>query len=542
MSVRLYTVPKPTNEPVLNYAPGSSEKKLLKKELIRQSESIIKIPLIIGGEEIFTENTFEITMPHNHQHVLATVSIAGAEEIKKSVQAAKNAKMAWADMPFEHRASIFLKAAELITTKYRPLINAATMLGQSKTVYQAEIDAACELSDFLRFNAFFAETIYKEQPFNAPGIWNRTDFRPLDGFIVAISPFNFTAIGGNLCSAPALMGNTVVWKPSSTATLSNYYVMKIFMEAGLPAGVINFTPCNGKDASKYMFTDKDLGGVHFTGSTGVFNTIWKNIGNDIENYMSYPRLVGELGGKNFVFAHSSADVDALVVALVRGAFEYQGQKCSAASRAYIPKSIWAEVEKKLLGEIKKIKVGDVSDFTNFMGAVIDKTAFEKITSYIEEARKSKEAEVICGSYDNTTGWFVTPTVILTTNPDYRTMKEEIFGPVLTIYVYDDHKFLEAFDYCNYGSNYALTGAIFANDREVIAAMEKALSSAAGNFYINDKPTGAVVGQQPFGGSRSSGTNDKAGSPWNLYRWTCLRTIKETFTPPTQVEYPFMDEE
>ncbi|MCL2006822.1 MAG: L-glutamate gamma-semialdehyde dehydrogenase [Treponema sp.] len=542
MSVRLYTVPKPINEHVLSYAPGSNERKRLKEEIERQSKMVVEIPLIIAGKEIHTEKKIQLTKPHNHKHVIANVSIAGEHELKLSVEAAKQAKADWSDMPFEHRASIFLKAAELISTKYRAFLNAATMLGQSKTSYQAEIDSACELADFLRFNVYFAESIYREQPFNEQGIWNRTDFRPLEGFIVAITPFNFTAIGGNLCSAPALMGNTVVWKPSNTSSLSNYFIMKIFIEAGLPDGVINFVPCEGSNASKYLLTDTDLGGVHFTGSTGVFNTIWKNIGNNIERYRSYPRLVGELGGKNFVFAHSSTDIDTLVVALVRGAFEYQGQKCSAASRAYIPASIWDEVKTKLLAEIEKIKIGEIEDFTNFMGAVIDEKAFDRITSYIDEARKSDDTEVLCGNYDKTTGWFISPTVILTKNPNYRTMKDELFGPVLTIYIYEDKDFLDALVYCNTGSNYALTGAIFAKDRKVITYMEKALSSAAGNFYINDKPTGAVVGQQPFGGSRSSGTNDKAGSALNLYRWTCLRTIKETFTAPTRVEYPFMSKE
>jgi len=541
MSVKFYSVPKPINEPVQNYAPGSSERKLLKDELIRQSHEIIEIPLIIDGKEIPCEHQTELYMPHNHQHLLAKVSIASVDDLQKSVTTAKKVKKDWADMPFEHKASIFLKAAELISTKYRSLINAATMLGQSKTAYQAEIDAACELIDFLRFNVYFAESIYKEQPLNAPGIWNRIDFRPLEGFIVAISPFNFTAIGGNLCTAPALMGNTVVWKPSTTAALSNYYLMKILLEAGLPAGVINFVPSKGNEISKHIISDPDLGGVHFTGSTSVFNTIWKAIGNNIEQYRAYPRLVGELGGKNFIFAHASTDINSLVVALVRGAFEYQGQKCSAASRAYIPQSIWYEVKDRLLSEIKELKTGDVADFSNFMGAVIDQKAFQEITTYIDEARHSSETEVLCGEYDQSIGWFITPTIILTKNPYSRTMKEEIFGPVLTIYVYQDSDFEKTLEMCSTGSKYALTGAIFAQDRKVINLMENIFSAAAGNFYINDKPTGAVVGQQPFGGASASGTNDKAGSPLNLYRWTCLRTIKETFLPPQKVGYLSMQE-
>lgn len=542
MSNGIFSVPYPKNEPVLEYAPSSSERHSLKAELKRQSELVVDVPIIIGGNEIRTEEKRSVVMPHDHSHTLAHFYYAGKDEIKKACQAALKAKASWSALPFEHRAAIFLKAAELISTKYRALINAATMLGQGKTAYQAEIDAACELADFLRYNVYFAQEIYKGQPENSCGIWNRVEYRPLDGFVAAITPFNFTAIGANLCSAPALMGNTVVWKPSDNAVLSNYYVMQIFTEAGLPAGVINFVPCRGEDAGKYILTNSDLGGVHFTGSTAVFNTIWQTIGKNINKYRSYPRIVGETGGKDFVFAHNSANVDALVTALIRGAFEYQGQKCSAASRAYIPSSIFPQVKEKLLSEIAKIKVGDVRDFTNFMGAVISQKAFDKIKGYIDYARQSDEAKILCGGYDDSKGYFVQPTVILTTNPNFRTMKEEIFGPVLTIYEYQDKDLDKTLKLCDTTTAYALTGAIFAKDREAIAYMENALRFSAGNFYINDKCTGAVVGQQPFGGSRASGTNDKAGSILNLYRWVSPRTIKEVFTPPTAFEYPFMDEE
>lgn len=542
MSNGFFSVPYPKNEPVLEYAPGSPERQTLKTELKRQSEMLVDIPIIIGGKEIRTAAKKKVVMPHDHSHILANFYHAGKEEIKQACQEALKAKASWAAMPFEHRAAIFLKAAELISTKYRALINAATMLGQGKTVFQAEIDAACELSDFLRFNVHFAQEIYKGQPENSKGIWNRCDYRPLDGFVAAITPFNFTAIGANLCSSPALMGNTVIWKPSDNAVLSNYYVMKVFMEAGLPAGVINFVPCSGDDAGKYILTNPDLGGVHFTGSTAVFNTIWQTIGKNIGKYRSYPRIVGETGGKDFVFAHSSADIDALVTALVRGAYEYQGQKCSAASRAYIPSSIYPQVIEKLLCEISKIKVGDVRDFTNFMGAVINQKAFDKIKSYIDYARESDEAKILCGGYDDSKGYFVQPTVIVTNNPNFRTMKEEIFGPVLTIYEYQDKDFDKTLKLCDTTTAYALTGAIYARDREAIAYMENALRFSAGNLYINDKCTGAVVGQQPFGGSRASGTNDKAGSILNLYRWVSSRTIKEVFNPPVSFEYPFMQEE
>ncbi|MCL2234726.1 MAG: L-glutamate gamma-semialdehyde dehydrogenase [Firmicutes bacterium] len=538
---RIFKIPTPINEPVLNYSPNSLEKIALKAELERQSKVVVEIPLIIGGEEIVTRKKGKVTMPHNHKHVLANFSFAEEPELKKAVESAKQAKEDWSHMSFEHRAAIFLKAAELISTKYRALINAATMLGQNKTVHQAEIDSACELADFLRFNVKFAEEIYSVQPVNSKGVWNRVEYRPLDGFVAAISPFNFTAIGGNLSAAPALMGNTVVWKPAATATLSNYYVMQIFIEAGLPKGVINFVPSQGTLFSEIVVKDSDMSGVHFTGSTETFNTVWKNIANNLDSYKSYPRLVGETGGKDFTFVHNSYnDIDRIVTAIIRGAFEYQGQKCSACSRAYVPKSMWEELKKKLLKEVKKIKVGDVTDFTNFMGAVIDEKSFDNITKYIEDAKKSKDVEVLTTGYDKSIGWFIQPTIIETKDPNYITMKDELFGPVLTIFVYDDNDFEKTLEICDKGSKYALTGAIFAKGRDIIAKMEKALTYAAGNFYINDRCTGAVVGQQPFGGSRASGTNDKAGSALNLYRWINPRTIKETFNSDPNFEYPFME--
>jgi 1-pyrroline-5-carboxylate dehydrogenase len=473
--------------------------------------------------------------------VLATFHRAGEKELKQAIEAATQAKKAWASMPWEQRASIFMKAAELLTGPWRDRVNAATMLGQSKTAYQAEIDSACELADFLRFNVYFTQQIYSEQPNNTKGIWNRTEYRPLDGFVTAITPFNFTSIGGNLGTAPAIAGNTVVWKPASTAVLSNYYFYQVLKEAGLPDGVINFVPCRGSDASKYVLTDPRLAGFHFTGSTAVFRSVWSLVGQNLASYANYPRLVGETGGKDFVFAHPSAQVAPLVSALARGAFEYQGQKCSAASRAFIPASLWPKVKEGLLSEISKLKVGDVQDFRNFMGAVIDGAAFSTIKGYIDYAKKSPDADVLCGGYDDSKGWFIYPTVIQAKKPDFKTMKEEIFGPVLSVYVYPDEEFEETLDICDKATPYALTGAIFAQDRQVIAHMEDALSNAAGNFYINDKPTGAVINQQPFGGARASGTNDKAGSLVNMYRWISPRVIKETFVPAEDITYPFMDE-
>lgn len=542
MNNAYFTIPKPYNEPVHSYLAGSAERASLKAELTRQMGEVVDIPLIIDGKEVYTERKLEVRIPHDHEHVLARFSLAGECELKAAVAAAKRAKAEWEAMPFEHRAAIFLKAAELLTGPYRDKINAATMLGQSKTVYQAEIDSACELADFFRYNAYYASNIYKEQPENSKGVWNRVSYRALDGFVLAITPFNFTSIGGNLPTAPALMGNTVLWKPSSTAVLSNYYVMRLLMEAGLPAGVINFIPSRGTDVSKFVVTDPAMAGFHFTGSTEVFRGVWETVGANIRNYVSYPRLVGETGGKDFIFAHNTANVDALVAAMVRGAYEFQGQKCSAASRAFIPRSIWAEVRDKALAIIKTLKVGDVRDFTTFLAAVIDEASFDTNAHYIDVARESPDAEVLCGGYDKSKGYFIYPTLIEAKKPDFVTMQKELFGPVMTVYVYDDDKLDEALSLCDRGSDYALTGAIFSSDRAAIVKMEAALSNCAGNFYINDKPTGAVVGQQPFGGARASGTNDKAGSSLNLYRWISPRSIKETLCPSDAIEYAYMKEE
>jgi len=534
------TVPQPINEPILSYAPGSGERAAITAELERQSNDVLDIPIIIGGKEIYTEKKGECRMPHDHSHVLARYSIAGPDELKAAADAAMAAKASWYAMPWEHRAAIFLKAADLLAGPWRYRLNAATMLGQSKTAHQAEIDSACELADFLRFNVHFAEEIFRSQPISAPGMWNRMEYRPLSGFVVAVSPFNFTAIGGNLPAAPAIMGNTVVWKPASTAVFSNYLFYQILREAGLPDGVINFVPCKGSDVSKHLLSDSRMAGFHFTGSTEVFKGCWQLVGENIHNYDNYPRLVGETGGKDFIFAHSSAPVRPLVVAMVRGAFEYQGQKCSAASRAYIPQSLWSQVKDNLLNEIAKLKVGDVRDFENFLSAVIDENAYRSIVKYIDYAKESPDADILCGSYNEEKGWFIQPTVIQAKTPDFLTMKEEIFGPVLTIYVYPDDQLDATLQSCCTVSPYALTGAIFSKDRATAAYMERVLADAAGNFYINDKPTGAVVGQQPFGGGRASGTNDKAGSVLNLLRWTSPRTIKETFVPAETVGYPFMD--
>ncbi|WP_409273378.1 L-glutamate gamma-semialdehyde dehydrogenase [Neobacillus sp. SCS-31] len=543
MSNGIFKIPAVKNEPGNTYAPGTKERETLKAELKRQSEKVIEIPVIINGEDVKTDTVKQVVMPHAHQHVLANYSQAGEKELRDAVEAAMAAKEAWANMPWEHRASIFLKAADLISGPYRDVMNAATMLGQSKTAFQSEIDAAQELIDFLRFGVECANQIYQIQPDSMKNIWNRTDYRPLDGFVLAISPFNFTAIGGNLPAAPAMMGNVVVWKPATTSILANYYFMRILEEAGLPKGVINFVPSRGSQVSEVVLTDPRMAGFHFTGSTDTFNTIWKTVGENISKYQSYPRLIGETGGKDFVFAHETAQADKVAAALVRGAFEYQGQKCSAASRAYIPASMWEAVKGKLLEDTAKLKVGDVRDFRNFMGAVIDKPAFDSITGYIDYAANSEDAEIIAGgTYDDSVGYFIQPTIIVTTNPNFKTMVEEIFGPVLTIYVYENDKLEETLDAVNTASIYALTGAIFAQDRNAIIHLERRLSEAAGNFYINDKPTGAMVNQQPFGGSRGSGTNDKAGSIFNMIRWTSPRVIKENFVPTTDIAYPFMDEE
>lgn len=540
MNNAIFKLERPKNEPVLSYAPSSAERAALEKELKRLSSTEIEIPLIIGGKEIRTGDTGKVVMPHKHSHVLATYHNAGPKEVNMAIEAALEGKKVWESLSWIDRASITLKIAELIATKYRATINAATMLGQSKNAYQAEIDSACEVVDFLRFNAYFLSEIYNEQPLSENGVLNRTEYRPLEGFVFTVSPFNFTAIASNLNMSPVLMGNAVVWKPATSSLYSNYFLMKIFKEAGVPDGVINFVPSKGSVIGKEIFKHKELAGIHFTGSTNTFNHFWKQIGDNLGTYRSYPKLVGETGGKDFLFIHPSASLDESVTAAVRGAFEYQGQKCSAASRAYIPKSMWPEFKAlmgKMLGEIK---MGEPTDFTNFVNAVIDEGAYNNIVSYIDRAKESNEAEVIFGGkYDKSVGYFIEPTVILTSNPHFLTMEEEIFGPVLTIYVYEDKDFEKTLEICDNTSPYALTGAIFANDRKAVdLAMEK-LRYAAGNFYINDKPTGAVVGQQPFGGARASGTNDKAGSHLNLLRWVSPRTIKETLVPPTDYKYPFL---
>ncbi len=538
-----FTTPPPRNEPVLGFAPGSPEKAALKAELERQSKETIEVPLIIGGEEIRTGDTATMVMPHDHKHVLGTVHRAGAKEVALAIDAATAARAEWNALPWNERAAIFLRASELLAGPWRDRLNASTMLGQSKTAHQAEIDAACELIDFFRFNAHYAERLYSEQPQSGPGVWNRLEHRPLDGFVFAITPFNFTSIAGNLPTAPALMGNTAIWKPASTSVLSNYYLMKMFEEAGLPPGVINFVPGSGAKVGDPVLADSRLGGIHFTGSTAVFQGIWKTVGNNISKYGQYPRIVGETGGKDFVFADPSADNAALCTALLRGAFEYQGQKCSAASRAYVPKSLWPDLKDRLGAEMAQIRMGDVTDFSNFMGAVIDGSSYKKLSGAIEGARKAggKASVLFGGECDDSTGWFVQPTVLEAQDPAYETMCTELFGPVLTIHVYDDARVEEALELCAEGSDYALTGAVFANDRRAVVRAQNALRFAAGNFYVNDKPTGAVVGQQPFGGSRASGTNDKAGSLLNLLRWVSPRTIKETFVPPTDWRYPFLDE-
>jgi 1-pyrroline-5-carboxylate dehydrogenase len=538
-------VPTPNNEPVLDYAAGSPERAKLKAALAKMSAEQIDIPLFIGGKEIRTGKTGELRMPHKHAHVLATYHKADESQVHQAIDSALAAKRDWSNMRFEDRAAIFLRAADLLATRYRPIVNAATMLGQSKTAFQAEIDSACELIDFLRFNVHFAEKLLSEQPNSSPLTWNRMDYRPLDGFVFAGSPFNFTAIGGNLPTAPALMGNTVLWKPAANATFSNWYVMELLREAGLPDGVINFVQGDPSTISQIALLHPDLGGVHFTGSTTVFQLMWSQVGKNISNYRQYPRLVGETGGKDFVFVHASAadDVEAVAVALVRGAFEYQGQKCSAASRAYIPESLWPKLKERMLALMSTIKVGDVRDFRNFMGAVIDQKSFDKITGYFEVAKSDPKLQILAGGTgDKREGWFIQPTLIQSSDPKSRLMCEEIFGPVLTVYVYPDAQFEETLKVCDESTTYALTGAFFARDRRAVEMASRELRHAAGNFYINDKPTGAVVGQQPFGGSRASGTNDKAGSMLNLVRWVSPRTIKENFVPPTTLGYPFMAEE
>ena len=540
MSNGYFKVEMPKNEPVKAYLPGSPERASLKKELERQSAQVVQVPMIIGGKEVWTERKTKAVMPHDHAHVIAEAASGGEKELKDAIAAALAARKAWTEMPMEHRVSIFLKAADLIAGPMRYKVNAATMLGQSKTVYQAEIDT-CELIDFLRFNVYYLQQIYDRQPNNTPNVWNRIEYRPLEGFVTAISPFNFTSIGANLPTAPAIAGNVVLWKPATTAVLSNYYVMQALMAAGLPAGVINFVPSRGSDMSKYVLSDPNLAGFHFTGSTEVFSGVYSLVGENIKKYKTYPRLVGETGGKDFIFAHNSAEVPGLVAALTRASYEYQGQKCSAASRAFVPASIWPQVKEGMLAEIEKIKIGDITDFTNLMGAVIDASAFKTNKEYIDYAKASEDAEVICGGYDDSKGYFVYPTLIEAKKPDFKTMVEEIFGPVMTVYVYPDDKLDETLASCDTATSYGLSGAIFADDREAIVKMEDALKGTAGNFYINDKPTGAVIGQQPFGGARASGTNDKAGSEINMYRWLSPRTIKELRVPCLDVTYPYMVE-
>ena len=540
MSNGYFKVEMPKNEPVKAYLPGSPERASLKKELERQSAQVVQVPMIIGGKEVWTERKTKAVMPHDHAHVIAEAASGGEKELKDAIAAALAARKAWTEMPMEHRVSIFLKAADLIAGPMRYKVNAATMLGQSKTVYQAEIDT-CELIDFLRFNVYYLQQIYDRQPNNTPNVWNRIEYRPLEGFVTAISPFNFTSIGANLPTAPAIAGNVVLWKPATTAVLSNYYVMQALMAAGLPAGVINFVPSRGSDMSKYVLSDPNLAGFHFTGSTEVFSGVYSLVGENIKKYKTYPRLVGETGGKDFIFAHNSADVPGLVAALTRASYEYQGQKCSAASRAFVPASIWPQVKEGMLAEIEKIKIGDITDFTNLMGAVIDASAVKTNKEYIDYAKASEDAEVICGGYDDSKGYFVYPTLIEAKKPDFKTMVEEIFGPVMTVYVYPDDKLDETLASCDTATSYGLSGAIFADDREAIVKMEDALKGTAGNFYINDKPTGAVIGQQPFGGARASGTNDKAGSEINMYRWLSPRTIKELRVPCLDVTYPYMVE-
>ncbi len=535
-----FFVPDPINEPVLSYAPGTAPREELLAKYKEMYNQQIEAPMFIGDKEVHTDNKIAMTCPHDHKHVLGHFSEGDATHVKAAIDAALAAKEDWEKMTWENRASIFLKAADLLAGPYRAKINAATMLGQGKNVHQAEIDAACEFIDFLRFNASFMQELYMQQPISSEGIWNRMEYRPLEGFIFAITPFNFTAISGNLPAAPAMLGNTVVWKPSYTQVYSAQVIMEVFKKAGLPDGVINLIYVDGPVAGDVVFNHPDFAGLHFTGSTGVFKTLWKTIGANLDAYKTYPRIVGETGGKDFVVAHKSADAKELATGLVRGAFEFQGQKCSAASRAYVPSNLWEDVKKYMIEDLKSIKMGSPEDPSNFVNAVIDGGAFKKISGYIDQAKSDSNVEIIAGgNYDDSKGWFVEPTVIEAKDPKYRTMCEEIFGPVLTVHVYDENKFEEILDVVDQTSPYALTGAIFSKDRYAVDMATYKLRNAAGNFYINDKPTGAVVGQQPFGGARGSGTNDKAGAMMNLMRWVSARTIKETFVSPTDYRYPFL---
>jgi 1-pyrroline-5-carboxylate dehydrogenase len=536
-----FRVPQPHNEPVLGYEPGSPEREELRSRLEELSGRRLEIPLVIGGDEVRTGDTFEAVMPHNRSHVLADVHKGGATEVDRAVAAAADAWEDWSRTPWEDRAAVFLRAAELLAGPWRQTLNAATMLGQSKTAHQAEIDAACELIDFWRFNVEYMTRIYQEQPISSPGVWNRLEYRPLEGFVFAVTPFNFTSIAGNLPTSAALMGNTVVWKPASTAAVSAHFLMQLFEEAGLPPGVINLVYGSGAAVGDPALASEHLAGIHFTGSTPVFQGMWKAVGDNIARYRNYPRLVGETGGKDFIVAHPSADADALATAILRGSFEYQGQKCSAASRVFAPASLWPQVREQVAAEIGEMRMGDVTDFSNFVGAVIDASSFATQKEAIDEAKAADgTASIVAGgSYDDSDGWFVQPTVIETSDPDFRTMKEELFGPVVTAFVYDDSRYEDTLDLVDKGTSYGLTGAVFARDLRAVETARERLRYAAGNFYVNDKPTGAVVGQQPFGGARASGTNDKAGSMWNLIRWVSPRAIKETFVPPRDYRYPFL---
>ncbi len=537
----IFRVPEPYNEPVRGYEPGSPERSELRHRLDELAGQRLEIPLVIGGEEVRTGDTFEAVMPHRRGHVLADVHRGGAAEVERAIAAAADAWQDWSRTPWQERAAVFLRAAELLAGPWRMTLNAATMLGQSKTAHQAEIDAACELIDFWRFNVRYMTRIYEEQPLSVPGAWNRMEYRPLEGFVFAVTPFNFTSIAGNLPTSAALMGNTVVWKPASTAALSAHFLMRLWQEAGLPPGVINLVYGSGAAIGDPALASEHLAGIHFTGSTPVFQGMWRTVGANIGRYRNYPRLVGETGGKDFIVAHPSADPDAVATAILRGSFEYQGQKCSAASRVFAPASLWPRVRERVCGELAEMRMGDVADFSNFLGAVIDASAFATQRQAIEEAKASGgTARVVAGGgYDDSEGWFVQPTVIETSDPDFRTMKEELFGPVVTAFVYDDSHYEETLELVDKGTPYGLTGAVFARDLRAVETAEEKLRYAAGNFYVNDKPTGAVVGQQPFGGARASGTNDKAGSLWNLARWVSPRAVKETFVPPRDYRYPFL---
>lgn len=543
MATGFFRVPTPINEPVKSYAPGSPEKEELLRTYKELKSKQLDVPMYIGGDKVYTDNKQPMLQPHDHQHILGHFSEGDASHVEQAINAALAAREAWAAMSWEHRASIFLKAAELLAGPWRARLNAATMLGQSKNAYQAEIDSACELVDFLRFNVQYMTEIYQMQPESSPGVWNRMEHRPLEGFVFALTPFNFTAIAGNLPTSAAMMGNVVIWKPAHTQIYAAHMIMELLIEAGLPEGVINLVYVDGPTTGDIVFNHADFAGIHFTGSTGVFQNIWKTIGTNIHKYKSYPRIVGETGGKDFILAHKSADAKALATAISRGAFEFQGQKCSAASRAYIPSNLWEEVKGYVQEDLKTFKMGAPEDFGNFINAVIDEKSFDKIARYIDGAKESNEVEVIAGgNYDKSKGYFIEPTVLLSHNPQYVTMCEEIFGPVITIYVYDENNFEDTLELVNATSPYALTGAIFSQDRYIVEYATKKLDQAAGNFYINDKPTGAVVGQQPFGGARASGTNDKAGSMLNLLRWVSARSIKETFVSPVDYRYPFLGED